>query len=144
MYRNPASESLLDWIYWMVIDILESGEWEIVYRYVYDDKKRKSTVTPIKDILGAPNERYQRLDACVDLDCRKIFIGIITDGEKELCLFHECLEILFDEWKQDYYTPGLWGLEENQDPILALEAATWKKLTQEQKDRIKLFLPKGP
>ena len=144
MDRNPDSDSLIDWVYWMVVDILESSEWKIVYRYIYYDKKRKDFIALAKEVCDGPDDRYRRMDACVDFDSGKIFIGVVSEGEKELCLFHECLEILFDDWKESYYVPGLWGLGKDEDPILALEAATWGKLTQEQKNRIKSFLPKGP
>lgn len=144
MEKNQAwSGKLVEWVYWMTIDILLSLQWNIEYRYLYLDKKEKDVIVrkrPIK--LGFP-KKYERLDACVKFDDDKIFIS--PDAEdKALCLFHECLEILFSEWKDEYFVPKRWGLKGGSDPILNLEDATWEKLTKKQRATIKAFLPKEP
>ena len=127
----------------MVIDILESRWWKIKFRYIYYDKKRKAFITLIKPVSD-PGERYKPMDACVDSDSNVIFINPDSQGERELCLFHECLEILFAEWKDEYYVPERWGLDKGVDPILVMEAATWDKLTPGEKATIKFYLPKRP
>ena len=137
------SKSLVDWVYWMVVDILESYEWEIEYRYVYYDKKEKVIDVRKRPVSGARQSRFQYFDACVEPEEGKIFINP-ESGNKPLCLFHECLEILFADWKDDYFVPKFWGLEERVDPISYLEAATWDKLSRTQKNTIKWYLPKGP
>lgn len=143
MAQRIASHSLAEWIYRMVIDILESKFWKIKFRYIYYDKKRGAFIALAKAVSD-PGERYKPMDACVDFDSNVIFIHHKSRGERELCLFHECLEILFAEWKDEYYVPERWGFDKGVDPILVMEAATWDKLTCEQRSTIKSYLPKGP
>ncbi len=144
MARRVSSHSLLKWIYWMALDLLESKKIDIQYRFVYYDRKRKMIIvrkTPIQMKIA----RYYRMDGCADARCRLIFIDPIAK-DRALCLFHECLEFLFTEWKESFFQPKHWGIHprSDQDPIRYLEAATWEKLTKEQKNTIKSFLPKGP
>ena len=140
---QAESYPLVEWVYRMVIDVLESGFWKIKFRYLYYDKKRKAWITLTRAVID-PGERYKLMDACVDFDSNVIFIHPESQGERELCLFHECLEILFAEWKDEYYVPKRWELEKNIDPIMVMEAATWDQLTCKQKNTIKSYLPKGP
>lgn len=144
MVKNQAwSSNLVEWVYWMAIDILLSLQWNIEYRYLYLDRKTKNVVVRKQPVTSNPSKRYQRLDAYVMFDDDKIFIS--PDAEdKALCLFHECLEILFSDWKDDYFVPKRWGLKNGADPILNLEDATWEKLTNKQRAVIKAFLPKEP
>lgn len=144
MEKNQAwSGKLVKWIYWMTIDILLSLQWNIEYRYLYLDQKTKNITARKQPVASNLSKRYERLDACVMFDDDKIFIS--PDAEdKALCLFHECLEILFSEWKDEYFVPKRWGLKRGADPILNLEDATWEKLTNKQRATIKAFLPKEP
>lgn len=136
--------SLTDWIYRMVLDILNSGAWLIKYRRVYYDKKRKNIVEFVKPVRAGSAARYRRMDACADFERNIIFINPKSVGGEALGLFHECLEILFNDWKDCYFEPKRWGLAEGVDPIGYLEAATWDKLTPRQKNVIKAYLPKRP
>lgn len=146
MKELPAlPETLLGWIFKMSIDILESQEFRVQYRYVYYDKKRKDLVALVSPVDDPEEKRYHAMDACVYSEEKKIFISpTLSRSHKALCLFHECLEILFYEWKEDYFEPLSWGLEEGDDPIQHLEAFTWEKFTPAQKKAIQAFLPKEP
>ena len=138
-----CSGSLVEWIYWMAVDVLRSFKWDIEYRYVYIDRKERVIDVRKRPVSEKLADRYKRLDACVEPEEEKIFIS--PDAEdKALCLFHECLEILFDDWRGEYFVPKRWGLKKGEDPILNLEAATWEKLSRAQKNTIKWYLPKGP
>ena len=137
------STKMVEWIYWMVLDILLSNRCSIEYRYVYVDKKKKDVVVRRRLMARAILKKYERVDACVYFEDEKIFISPNAE-DKALCLFHECMEILFSGWKDEYYVPKRWGLKEDEDPILNLEDATWKHLSEDQKAFIKAFLPKEP
>lgn len=128
----------------MVLDILDKGMLDIRYGYIYYDRKREDIVNFKKHAprLLVP-KRYYPMEACVISDEEKIFISRDAK-DKACCLFHECLEILFGDWKDEYFVPKRWGLESGVDPIEYLEAATWDKLTPAQKDLIRRYLPKEP
>ncbi len=140
---QASSDSLVEWIYWMVADVLLSFKWDIEYRYVYYDKKERVIDVKKRPVPESLFKRFKRLDACVEPEEEKIFISPDSE-DKALCLFHECLEILFADWKDEYFTPKRWGLKKGEDPILNIEAATWDKLSKSQKNTIKSYLPKGP
>lgn len=144
MKKNQAwSSNLVDWVYWMTIDILLSLQWNIEYRYLYLDRNTKNVVVRKKPVASNIPKRYKRIDACVKFDDNQIFIS--PDAEdKALCLFHECMEILFSDWKDEYFVPKRWGIKKGDDPILNLEDATWEKLTNKQRATINAFLPKEP
>lgn len=137
------SAKLIEWVYWMALDILLSLQWSIEYRYVYWDKKGNTLISRKRRMARILSKRYARCYAGIKPDEDKIFIS--PDAEdKALCLFHECMEILFSDWKDEYYVPGRWGLKKSGDPILNLEDATWGRLTKAQKSAIKAFLPQEP
>ena len=138
-----SSKSLVDWVWWMVLDVLDSHKWDIEYRYVFYNRKDKVIDVRKRSVPQSVSGNFQRLDACVDSEEEKIFIDHSAE-DKALCLFHECLEIIFSEWKDEYFVPRLWGLELGVDPVCYLEAATWDKLSKSRKNTIKRYLPKGP
>lgn len=129
-----------DWIYWMVLDILESGRWTVCYRFTYFDKKHERLVASVLPRRGG-GKRYIPVDAFVNLQRHTIFIHPERSEDPGLCLFHECMEILFFDWKDCYFLPRRWGMKKQDDPILFLESATWDRLTPERRDRISSFLP---
>ena len=139
------SKRLADWIYWMALDILETGNWRIEYADVSSDTIRRDFIS--RKRRRAPkrlnSQRCYREDAYVLHDEEKIVIDR-SAKDKALCLFHECLEVLFDDWTDNYFVPARWGLESRSDPILHLEAVTWDRLSEFQKNAIKSYLPKGP
>lgn len=141
--KQAKSGNLVDWIYWMAMDILLSLSWGIEYRYCYFDKKNNAIIARRRPVGRADSRRYQRLDACMIPDDNMIYISP-TAEDKALCLFHECMEILFSDWKDEYFVPRRWGLTNGDDPIDNLESATWNHFTGEQKSAIEYFLPKEP
>jgi len=138
------SANLHEWIHWMALDILLSLNWKIAYRYTYYDKKEKEIIARIHPIKPELSKRYPRLDACLIPEDKSIYISPLAKDDKALCLFHECMEILFTAWRDEYFVPRRWGLESGDDPILNLEKATWGKFSKEQKAAIRAFLPKEP
>lgn len=137
------SRSPLKWIYWMVLDILESDNIEICYRYVYFDGHKKKIVVYKKPLSNTKHKRFYLMSACVDIFARRIYISP-NARDKPLCLFHECLEIIFAEWTTKYFKPKIWGIKGKQDPdpIRYLESVFWRPLTSAEKQRIAKFLPK--
>lgn len=145
MPKRADSTVLVDWIFWMVRDILESRKWKIVVRYAYvdTDSGKNLALTKVLSERETRGKKYERIDAFVDME--EYLICVSFDAEnRALCLFHECLEVLFSDWKDDYFDPERWGLSSDDDPILSLESATWDHLTEEQKDVIASFLPCRP
>lgn len=142
MQRLAVSDSLVEWIFWMVIDVLNSGYWRISYRHVFYDTEGQKIAVFLRKPAAFCDSRYIRMDACVFEESDSIFIDPEAE-DKPLCLFHECLEILFAEWKEEYYLHHEWGLREGDDPILFLESATWDKLDSAQKETIARYLPKS-
>ncbi len=137
------SPKLIEWVYWMAMDVLLSLQWSIEYRYVYWDKKENAIIGRKRRMARVLSKRYARCHAGIKPDEDKIFIS--PDAEdKPLCLFHECMEILFSDWKDEYYVPKRWGFKKGDDPILNLEGVTWDRLTKAQKSAIKAFLPQEP
>ena len=145
MTNRFESVLLTDWVFWMVRDILESGEWKIVIRHAYVNtgNGRNLALSKALSKRELAGKKYHKLDAFVDEDERFICIDAGAE-DRALCLFHECLEILFSDWKDDYFVPERWDITEKDDPILFLEKATWNYLTEEQKEAIASFLPKRP
>lgn len=143
MARQANSQSFIQWIYWMVIDILKNPRVKISYGYLYYDRKKEGFVVRKHPIAGRRRRRFLRVEAWVDVEKEKIFINHEAE-DQPLCLFHECLEILFACWADRYFVPQRWGLSKKDDPILYLEAATWGKLSKTQKQEIAKYLPKGP
>lgn len=140
---QAQSDNIHEWLYWMVLDILLSLNWSVKYRYCYWDKKRKGIITRLRPAGRENSRRYQKLDACEIHDNNTIFISPFAK-DKGLCLFHECMEILFSDWKDEYFVPNRWGLTNEDDPIDSLEAATWNHFSEDQKAAIESFLPKEP
>lgn len=129
----------------MALDILESRVFIIEYRYVYFDRKRRSVIARKMPIAKRGDRRYYPLNACVDMLAKRIMISPLA-RDKPLCLFHECLEILFSDWKANYFKVKKWHIPRGRDtdPIRYLEAGTWSKLSNSQKQEIGKYLPKGP
>ena len=134
---------LIDWIYGMALDILESGVWKIQYRFLYFDTKRKQTVFRTRPFarLGT---RYALVDAAVHFRRAIIYISPEITADHGLCLFHECMEILFADWKNRYFHPAKWDFEADADPIRHMESAIWERLTPERRDRVRAFISQEP
>ncbi|MEK7090611.1 MAG: hypothetical protein AAB930_03425, partial [Patescibacteria group bacterium] len=106
---QAESASLVRWVYWMAMDILLSMQYSIEYRYVYWDRIKQRLVVCGRPVTRATPRRFEKFQAYVIIDDDKIFISPDAK-DKALCLFHECLEVLFSEWKDEYFVPGRWGL----------------------------------
>jgi len=137
------SFSLTDWVFWMVRDILESGDWKINICYTYVNMRNENSVALPKALnkTEMARRKYVQLDAFVDEDKNVICIDARAK-DRALCLFHECLEILFSDWKDSYFVPRRWGITNDDDSIRPLEDATWAHLSEEQQEAVASFLPK--
>lgn len=126
----------------MVRDILESGKWEVVIRHTYAHTESGKNFATRKALSKAEmaERKCQPLDAFVDEEELLICIDVGAE-DHPLCLFHECLEILFADWKDDYFFADRWGIAESDDPFDFMEKATWDCLSEEQKETIAAFLP---